>query len=153
MKKMLIFLVFSLVLSACGSAGANAPDMDAPVSNDQDTPAPSDPPYAIKADDVNLTKGNVFIDRTDLVIRESYPPQIALMLEGGLPTPCHELRVVAAQPDAENRIMIEAYSVVDPNKICVQVIEAFSQTVELGTFASGHYTVFLNGEQIGEFDS
>ncbi len=157
MKKITLLLVLALVLSACGPAATGSqggsPDMDTPVTSDQDTPTPSAPPYAVKAGDANLSRGNVFIDSADLVVRESYPPQISLLLEGGLPTPCHQLRVVVAQPDAENRIMVEAYSVVDPAAICIQVIEAFSQAVEMGTYASGHYSVYVNGELVGEFDS
>jgi hypothetical protein len=157
MNKITFLLVIAVALSACGPAATGSrdgsPDGDNPVSSDQDTPVPSDLPYAVKAGDANLSRGNVFIDSTDLVIRESYPPQIALVLAGGLPTPCHQLRVVVSPPDLGNRIDVEVYSVVDPAAICIQVIEAFSQTVEMGTYASGHYTVFVNGELAGEFDS
>ncbi len=157
MKKITFLLVIALALSACGTAatgsGDDSANMDEPVTGGQATPTPSDLPYAVKAGDANLSRGNVFINSAELVVRESYPPQISLLLEGGLPTPCHQLRVVVPQPDAENRIMVEAYSVVDPAAICIQVIENFSQAVEMGTYASGHYTVFVNGKLVGEFDS
>lgn len=157
MKKTTLLLALALVLSACGPAATGSQDdssnMDEPVASDQYTPPPADQPYAARPEDGAWARGEVFINLADLLIRESYPLQVALQLEGGLPTPCHQLRVVVSPPDAGNRIMVEAYSVVDPALICVQVIESFSQTVELGAYAGGRYTVYVNGELVGEFDS
>jgi hypothetical protein len=63
------------------------------------------------------------------------------------------LRVAVSDPDELNRINIEVYSVADADVICVQVLEPFEETVSLGSFASGTYQVYINGEEIGEFDS
>jgi hypothetical protein len=104
-------------------------------------------------DDGNLTRGNVYIDRSELLIMESNPIQIALMLRGSLPTPCNKLRVIASPPDEQNRIQVDVYSVIDPEQICVQVLEPFEANTGLGSFPSGHYSVWVNGEMIGEFDS
>jgi len=86
-------------------------------------------------------------------VSKSHPPQIMLVLRGSLPTPCHHLRVAVNAPDAANRITIEVYSVVDPNRVCVQVLAPLDANIPLGSFAAGHYSVWVNGEQIGEFDS
>jgi hypothetical protein len=110
-------------------------------------------PYAPKPEDVNLSRGTVFLEEKGLIIRESYPPQIALGISGNLPNPCHALRVVIAKPDAENEINVEVYSVVDSNMLCTEVLKPFSETIELGTFPSGHYSVWVNSEMVGEFDS
>ena len=104
-------------------------------------------------DDGNLTRGNVYVDRSELLIMESYPVQIALVLQGSLPTPCNELRVIAKPPDEQNRIQVDVYSVVDPEQICAQVLEPFETNIMLGSFPSGHYSIWVNGELIGEFDS
>jgi hypothetical protein len=96
---------------------------------------------------------NITINEASLVIRESYPPQISLSLRGDLPTPCNELRVRLEAPDPENKIMVDVYSVVNPDKACIQVLEAFEEYVDLGTFPSGHYSVWVNGEMAGEFDT
>jgi hypothetical protein len=114
---------------------------------------PSESPFAPKPGDDQLNRGEAFIDEASLLIRESFPPQIALSIRGSLPTPCHELRAEIEPPDPENKIEVDLYSVVDPDTICVQVLEPFEEQIELGTFPSGHYTVWVNGEQIGEFDS
>jgi hypothetical protein len=89
----------------------------------------------------------------DLLIRESFPPQIALTLNGELPTPCHQLRVLVNEPDADNRIDVEAYTVVNPDLACIQVVEPFEATLDLGTYPSGHYSVWVNDEPAAEFDS
>jgi hypothetical protein len=113
----------------------------------------SENPYAPQPGDHMLSRGNVYLESTDLLILESYPVKVNLYLSGNLPTPCNQLRVVVPEADADNRIYIEAYSVIDPNAICIQVLEPFDTTISLGSFTSGHYEVYVNGELIGEFDS
>ena len=110
-------------------------------------------PLAPKPGDENLMRGEVFIQESDLLIRESFPPQISLVFSGDLPTPCHELRAVVNPPDDENKILVDVYSLVDPNLACIQVLEPFEESIDLGTFASGHYTVWINSEMVGEFDT
>ena len=106
-----------------------------------------------KPGDENLTRGNVFIQEFSLVIRESFPPQVSLAFSGELPTPCHQLRAVVSEPDEENKIVAEVYSVVNPNMVCTQVLKPFEANMDLGTFPTGHYTVWINGEMAGEFDT
>jgi len=110
-------------------------------------------PYAPQPADLSLARGEVFIQEKGLLIRESYPPQISLSLSGDLPTPCHQLRVQINEADQAHRIAVEAYSIVDPDMMCTQVLKPFTAHVDLGTFPSGHYSVLVNGELAGEFDS
>lgn len=110
-------------------------------------------PYAPQPGDDKLHRGNVHIESAGLLMAESYPPQVFLVMSGSLPTPCHQLRVEVSAPDAQNRIQVEAYSLVDPNAICAQVLKAFEASVRLGSYPAGHYTVWLNGRRIGEFDT
>lgn len=117
---------------------------------------PNEPPLnplAPKPSDDNLTRGNVFLQEYELLIRESFPPQISLVFRGDLPTPCHELRAVVNSPDEENKIIVDVYSVVDPNIACIQVLEPFDASIDMGIFPSGHYTVWINGQMAGEFDT
>jgi hypothetical protein len=119
--------------------------------------APSQEPvrnqYAPQPSDSSLTRGQVFIQEKGLLIRESYPPQISLTLSGELPTPCHQLRIQVNDPDENNKIDVEAYSVVNSDMMCTQVLEPFQASIDLGTFPSGRYSVWVNGELAGEFDS
>ena len=110
-------------------------------------------PFDPKPEDKMLERSTVHLDYIGLLILESYPVQINLELQGYLPTPCHNMRVSILPPDQENRIYGEVYSVVDPSMMCIQVIKEFETVVSLGSFPKGHYTVYINGEVVGEFDS
>jgi hypothetical protein len=142
-----------LAWSACGAPAASTPgeSPDSPV--DSSTKEPIIMPIEPTLKDGNLDRGEIFIEELGLLIRESHPPQIALGFSGNLPTPCHQIRSVVGEPDAENKIHVEVYTVVDPNMMCTQVLQPFMETIELGTFPSGHYSVWLNGQLAGEFDS
>lgn len=110
-------------------------------------------PLAPQPEDSGLERATVNLDYVNLLILESYPVQINIELQGYLPTPCHNLRVTFLPPDAQNRIYGEVYTVVDPTMMCIQVIKEFETTISLGSFPTGHYQVYVNGELVGEFDS
>lgn len=154
-----ILLLLIFLLAACapvaGDPATLPPDtaVTSPPDNAIPTTEPSTSPFAPKPGDEQLTRGEVFIDEASLLIRESYPPQIALVIRGSLPTPCHELRAESAPPDRENKIVVDLYSVVDPDTVCIQVLEPLEEQIELGTFPAGHYSVWVNGQLAGEFDS
>jgi hypothetical protein len=154
MKQLMFFFLSVLLIAGC-TLGSTSPD--AAVTSppeDQVTPSPSDvPDFLPQPGDSALSRGNVFINSTELLIRESFPPQVSLGINGDLPTPCHQLRVDISDPDAENRIFADVYSVVDPNQACIQVLKPFEEYIDLGTFATGHYSVWVNGELVGEFDT
>jgi hypothetical protein len=154
MKRLLLIAILLAVLSACAPS---AVPPDEPVSATPGGPAdPVAPPdeYAPRPGDENLLRGNVYLDSAQLLILESYPPQVRLALAGNLPDPCHQLRVRAAAPDSENRILVEVYSVADPSAVCIQMLQPFQASVPLSIdgLAAGHYTVWVNGEKIGKFD-
>lgn len=100
-----------------------------------------------------MMRGNAFPDVMDVNVGPGTPAKVSLRLKGNLPTPCHVLQVDMAAPDGENRIQIEVYSLVDPNKMCAQVLVPFDQELVLGSFSSGKYSVWVNGQKVGEFDS
>jgi hypothetical protein len=93
------------------------------------------------------------MNSADLLLMESFPIQVAMILRGNLPTPCHNLRVVINVPDGDSNINVATYSVTDPDKICVQVLQSFEASIPLGSFPPGHYIVTVNGERVGEFDA
>ncbi len=121
------------------------------------TPTPEVPPlrhpWAPQPGDSSLERGPAYLDSTEMAALMSYPVQFVLVLKGNLPTPCHSLRVAASDPDPDNRIAIEVYSLIDPNQVCVQVLEPFEASVPLGSFPAGHYVLMINGEQAAEFDA
>lgn len=130
-----------------------------PTSPDDPVVSPADPqvpvtpepqPWQPVPGDKDLKQGNVFIEGHDILVLEKFPPEFLLNLNGNLPTPCHELRVEVSEPDEEDRIHVMVYSLVDPGQICTQVLKPFDVSVSLGTFSSGKYAVWMNGEEIGE---
>jgi hypothetical protein len=159
-KVVLLFVVLWIV--ACtpqhttpNKTGTVPPDtaMTSPPAGIPASQGPVRNPYAPQPADSSLNRGEAFIEEKGLLIRESYPPQISLSLSGNLPTPCNELRVQISEPDETNNIQVDVYSVVDPNMMCTQVLKSFQASIDLGTFPSGHYSVYVNGEPAGEFDS
>jgi hypothetical protein len=173
-KNSLFFVILSVLLVACQANQVNVQKEtpaaypypspgDVPVVQETAYPYPATggdqagsdlaPAYAPKPEDANLETGMVFLNLEDsgLLLQESFPVQVTLLLSGDLPTPCHQLRVKVSPPDSENRIQVDAYTVVDPDMICTQVIKPFETQVALGSFESGKYTVFINGEYLGEF--
>ena len=155
MKKIsfvLITLIF--VLSAFGtnaSPDVSYPNPSEETSSDSDSNSNTQADYLPKPDDAFLTRGEAYIDSRDLLTMESYPLQFMLSLKGNTPSPCHQLRVLVNAPDFENKILVEVYSVSDPNKVCAQVLSPFEVNVPLGSFAPGYYILLINGEQAAEF--
>ena len=151
-----ILVVLMLFVSSCASQSQATSDPDTPPTSPAGENMSSNEPalnlFAPKPEDKDLTRGNVYINEASLVIRESSPPQISLMVKGDLPTPCNQLRAQIGAPDAENKIEVDLYSVSNPNKACAQVLKPFEESIDLGTLPAGHYTVWVNGEFTGEFD-
>jgi len=156
----LVFPVFVSLLAGCArigdlvnpQPGTSTQAPDAPVSNENQpaggaSPSPLDP---IPGED-KMARGEATISESDVLLLESYPVQVMLNLRGTLSTPCHHLRAKVNQPDAQNRIQIEAYSLYNPDEICIQMLQEFETGIPLGSYPKGSYTVWLNGKQIEEF--
>ena len=158
MKSRMFLFAILVMMAACTPATQDVtlpPDtaVTPPPEETMQADRPMENPFSPRPDDSNLSRGNVFIQEVDLMIRESFPPQISLHLKGELPTPCNELRVEVGDPTSGNEINIDVYSVVNPDRICTQVLAPFEANIGLGTFPSGHYSIYVNGEPSGEFDS
>jgi len=101
--------------------------------------------------DTALTQGNFFIDSVLITQNPADPAKFDVMVEGSLPTPCNEPRAAVSAPDTDNKIVVNIYTVVDPNMICTQVIKPFAGSVAtLGGYPSGTYTVIVNDVSAGE---
>jgi hypothetical protein len=158
-RKLAFTFLLTALLAACSgnipttepAETSKTPSMAEPTQ--RPVPGPINNAYRPQANDNSLKRGNVFIDKSELLVMESGPVQIALLLKGALPTPCNQLRVVASPPDEQNRIQVDVYSVINPTQICIQVLEPLDANVGLGSFPAGHYSVWVNGEKIGEFDA
>jgi len=114
-----------------------------------------DNPYAPQAADSNLMASDITIDSSSVFLSKSRPPQLMVIFAYFQPTPCYQLRVEISGPDSENYIALKAYAVAEKDKACTLMALAtpLQASLDLGSFPSGHYVVFLNDNQIGEFDS
>ena len=153
-KNILIATLFTLILSACASNTEIQPTetiiIEPTIVIVDETPTP--PAYLPISSDSRLTKAKVMIDSASLVYTADEPAQVELFLNGHLPTPCHELRVHIPEADEEGNIMIEAYSLTEPDILCEQVLRKFNETIVLGTYPPGSYLVWVNGGVVGNFD-
>lgn len=101
--------------------------------------------------DANMARGNFLLDSASLQASAGQPGQADLMGSGSLPTPCNQLRVKLNPPDAQNKIVVEVYSVVEKDKNCAQTLKAFQgKLATLGGYPSGKYTVVVNDKPAGE---
>jgi hypothetical protein len=180
-KRVLVLFVLMILLTACGPQVTPTPALEQPTPGSIETPgaypapvmpepaypgpddpvSPGDPlspgaypsPLEPLPGEASMTRGEVFIDDMLILTMESFPPQYMLRIIGSLPTPCHHLRADVPDPDAQDRIMVDVYSLVDPDVACIQVLEPFQQGINLGSLPQGSYTVYVNGEQVGEIDA
>jgi len=123
------------------------------------TPTPfviqSDNPYAPQPGDSDLMAGDITVDSSSVFLSQTQPPQLMVNFAYFQPTPCYQLRVEISGPDVENHIALKAYAVAEKDKPCTLMALAtpLQASLDLGSFPKGHYVVFLNDNQIGEFDS
>ena len=112
-------------------------------------------PYAPQPGDGNMVRGDIRIDSGSLALTQSLPPQVTVDFAYFPPTPCHQLRVEVSQPDAQNRINLNAYGVTEKDKACALMAPTtpLQASLSIGSFPKGHYSVWLNGNKVDEFDS
>ena len=116
------------ILTAC-AGGTPLPSPDEPVAHDP-----------------------VYVEHTELVQLESYPVQVRLKVEGQLPDPCHQAVWSVSDPDPEGRIDIDLHSEAPAGLDCIQVVQPLELNIPIGSFKTGSYTIWLNGQQVGAFD-
>ena len=149
----LVLLMFILV--SCSPARSTPEATISPTIGRWMPPTPTPAPtmaYLPLPSDSYFERVEIYPDFANLYISQSTPIEVSLEINGNLPNPCHQLRVNVQPVNGENQILIEVYAVVDSGAICAQVIQEFEVSVPLGSFPSGHYSVLVNGTEIGQFD-
>jgi hypothetical protein len=154
MKPWMPALVILFALAACQPQPTPLPDADTPSPTPEPVRIESlDNPYAPTLDDARFSKGPVTFNSIGLLVMAAYPDQIALSLDGSLPSPCHQLRVrVLPFTPGSGRVDVEAYSVVDRDQICEPVLKLFNENVPIGRFPPGLYELYLNDSLVGTFN-
>ena len=141
-RSLVSILFIGVLLAACSSQPAATPD---PMTN----------PYAPQSGDETMMQGEVEIVSASVLMVESSPSQVSVSLAYRLPTPCYQLHASISQPDNQNRIQMGIYSVAPKDKPCnlMALLTPLETSISLGNFPAGHYTVWVNGQQVGEFDA
>jgi hypothetical protein len=118
------------------------------------TPGPrSTSAYDPQPEDKGLQRGILFVEDAGVKVLPGAPAQVLLILSGSLPTPCHHPRVVVSGPDSAHTLLVSAYTVVDPDRVCIQVLKPFSAEVPLGPLPPGRYSLVINAELTVEFST
>jgi hypothetical protein len=132
MKK-IPWLIFIFILCACtlhkAGDGTKAPDGSA------------------------VEKGEVWVDfdSTQILLKESFPMQVEIIVSGDLPPPSHELRWEVEDADASKAIYVTIYSEINTGETCAQLLEPFTQAIPLGDFEDTGYSIWVNDYQVGGF--
>lgn len=141
-RSILLILIIAF-LTACGPQATEA------------TVFEGNNPYAPQTNDSGLEAADISVESASVFMAKSQPPQLLVNFQYFPPTVCHELRVEVSRPDDQNQIHLKAYAVAEKDQACILIApaEPLQANLNLGSFPSGQYTVVLNGNQIGEFDS
>lgn len=168
-RSVLFLILFSLLLAACASQDQQMPAEDkgmegtvTPIPAEltptlappEEKPAIDGPQYAPMEplpDEDKMIRGTLSVGESEIILMESYPVQVSLKVSGMLPTPCHMPRAEVTEPDENNEIHVEMWTLTDPDAMCIQVLQPFETSIPLGSYESGMYSVYLNGKQVGDF--
>ncbi len=152
-----ITLLLALGITGCAKTNTPTPAIEftleptfvvAEAPDDIATP----PAYLPQPGDNDLNRANAITSSIYLAFSDSVPAEVLLHISGYLPTPCHELRISVPTPDEDGDLFVEVYSVTKPNQDCEQVLRAYDITINLGSYPTGSYWVWVNGGKIGNFD-
>jgi hypothetical protein len=128
---LIVVVALPLMAAACGgppSAASLAPSPEPGVVRTEVTPAV-----------------------TDIIVLETDPVQVQLVVEGELPNACARLGWYVKPGDDQGRIELALYADEPSGTACVQVLAPYSEVILLGAFGRGSYAVFLNDQKVEEF--
>jgi hypothetical protein len=134
-----------LIVNPAGSGPYPSPEGVEPY------PAPGgEKSFAPAEGDEDKIRSDVFIDATNIKKATGDTNEYLIEITGSLRNPCYELRIVVLPPNEDSRIDVDVYAVISADSVCTQVLEPFDSSVSLGTYTGGDYSVWVNGEKIGD---
>lgn len=144
-RRLFTFGLLVLLLAACAPGRISSPS---PLGLQIENPNPP------QSGDGKLVRDSVEMVKTELVILKSNPLQYALKLSFFTPTPCHQFRISVDQPGPDNRINLEAYSLMKKDQVCalMRLSTPTEVSLALSKLSAGHYSVWVNGLNALEFD-
>ncbi len=92
----------------------------------------------------NMVHGKVFLDSAEIKESRSESKTVILFVRGSLPTPCSLLRAKIEPPDSANKIVIDIYSLQNPDVMCIQSLAPFEVELPIENLKDGSYSVEIN---------
>jgi hypothetical protein len=149
-----ISLLLVLLVSACKTEANDSGDLHNSVSVDRNQLMTVEPEVGINDSqgDERLPRADAQVYEAELLIMESYPVQVSLLVSGTLLSPCYDFGFEVSEPNADNQIFVEVYSV-EVRDTCDMMVQPFNENISLSVagLPDGVYKVFVNGELVGEF--
>lgn len=124
-------------------AEPQAIDPDSPVSSDDPTPTPTSP-AALPEGEVRY--GLAPVDNIDILIMESFPVQVRVVITGNLPDGCTRLDQTEVTR-TENTFQVELTTRRPVDVACTEALVPYQENVPLDVVGlpAGEYTVEVNG--------
>jgi hypothetical protein len=164
-----LLILVALMITACGGNDKSSTPQAVTPSPIPNFDNPSDASnFIIKADTVDLAPGtsieiqtptpipsepifgSVMIKSIKFSIPEgAVEPEIRFL--GTVPTQCNKLIFKVDPIDAKNQIIIHVFTTSNLKAACLKMAEPFDQTIRLSKIPTGSYTVWFNGNKLGEY--
>jgi len=163
-----LFLIAAMIITACGGNN-NTPTPQAvtatPPKNFDKTDSAE---FIIKSDTINIAPGNsvevqtptplpsepiygsVMVQSIKFTIPDgAVEPEIRFI--GTVPTLCNKLIFKVDPVDNKNQVIIHIFTTSNLLVTCLKKALPFDQTIRLTKIPSGNYTVWFNGNKLGEY--
>jgi hypothetical protein len=109
------------------------------------TTTPQTPPIT---DPEPTFESMTIIETAEVIILESFPPQLVLNVTGYQPDGC-DFPVIVRQSRAENSVRVEIFREMPLAVMCPMMLNPYQASIQLdGTFEPGIYTIDVNGTRI-----
>lgn len=92
----------------------------------------------------SLTRVPTVIEDAQVLVLESFPPQLVVSIRGYQPDSC-QFPVEVDQSVDGNTITLEIYRELPPNVRCAEAIVPYESNINLGSFDPGDYVIDVNG--------
>jgi inhibitor of cysteine peptidase len=137
-NRMLIIILAMIVMIATACAPAATPEP---------TPLPEPPELPGTGPGDGETGQNAYVDEIDVLILESFPVQVNVVVRGMLPDGCTYLDEFDVVQDG-NTFNITVWTIRDPDAICTMALVPFEETVSLDVegLPAGEYTVVVQDQ-------
>jgi inhibitor of cysteine peptidase len=132
-------LVASVVLAGCRMPGGDFPKPEDPTQS---------PPTPVTVTDPDSETRPVTVEGIEILLMESFPIQVAVLVRGYLPDGCTVIDDVRSRFEPEsNRFVIAITTVRDADAVCTEAIVPFEERVSLDVYGlpAGTYFVDANG--------